>query len=355
VPFFSVCIPQFNRTSFLLEACRSLQAQRFRDFEVCISDDCSTDGREDEVLAWLQTSGLSFVHRRRSINGRYDANLRSAIDLASGRYCFLLGNDDVLRDPDTLGHLHEVISRSPSPDVVFTNFEDFTSGRVTRRVQRTGLVGSGPEVAAGSFRKFSFVSGVVLSTASAQSVATPVWDGSEMYQMYVGCRLIARGGLLLEADLVSVRKDVQLAEEQVDSYRLKQGPSSGIPIQPIPLRMLAALVCAAVVPQNASRRLAIELKVLVQYFAFLYPYWLFEYRRVQGWRFAAGVARAMRPARSLAGVSLTVPSRIVAAVTFAVSTIVGLAAPVRILRGLQQPATRLARRIGEWNIAANRP
>ena len=43
-PYFSVCVPQHNRTSFLLEALRVLAGQQFRDFEVCIADDWSTDG-----------------------------------------------------------------------------------------------------------------------------------------------------------------------------------------------------------------------------------------------------------------------------------------------------------------------
>ena len=30
-PFFSICIPQHNRTSFLIEVCRSLDAQTFRN------------------------------------------------------------------------------------------------------------------------------------------------------------------------------------------------------------------------------------------------------------------------------------------------------------------------------------
>jgi len=38
-PLFSICIPQHNRTSFLIEACKSLQSQTFTDFEICISDD----------------------------------------------------------------------------------------------------------------------------------------------------------------------------------------------------------------------------------------------------------------------------------------------------------------------------
>src|SRR5438445_5809273 len=90
-PFFSICIPQYNRTSFLIEACKTLIEQTFKSFEVCISDDCSTDGREEELLRCLEQSDLSFVYFRQGQNLRYDGNLRASIDLSEGQYCFLLG------------------------------------------------------------------------------------------------------------------------------------------------------------------------------------------------------------------------------------------------------------------------
>src|SRR5215469_255447 len=78
-PFFSICIPQYNRTSFLLKACESLRSQTFRSFEVCISDDCSTDGRRGDLLSYLQKSDLVFTYGVTPRNLRYDANLRNAI------------------------------------------------------------------------------------------------------------------------------------------------------------------------------------------------------------------------------------------------------------------------------------
>src|SRR4051812_12737947 len=110
-PFFSICIPQYNRTSFLIETCRSLSVQTFRQFEGCISDDCSTDGREAELIAFLQQSGMAFVYRKQKRNSRYDGNIRAAIGLARGQYCFLLGNDDALASAETLARVHADLER----------------------------------------------------------------------------------------------------------------------------------------------------------------------------------------------------------------------------------------------------
>src|SRR5688572_21181270 len=193
-PFFSICIPQYNRTSFIVEAIRSIARQRFRDCGICVSDDCSNDGREHEVRAALEASGLGFVFRRRDANGRYDKNLRSAMDLARGEFLLLLGNDDALKDETTAERIAERLRAHPDADVMLTNFEDFASGVMTRRVDGSRLVGSGPRAAVSVFRKFSFVSGIVLRRRAADLARTDAWDGTEMYQMYVGCRIIAAGG-----------------------------------------------------------------------------------------------------------------------------------------------------------------
>jgi glycosyltransferase involved in cell wall biosynthesis len=349
-PFFSICIPQYNRTSFLIEACRTLETQSFRDFEVCISDDCSNDGREADLLAYLESSGLSFVYKRRDRNGRYDANLRSALALAKGRYCFLLGNDDGLKAPETLQQVHDLLIQAPQAGVLFTNFEDFTTGQVVRKGRVTRLLGSGPDVAASVFRRFSFVSGLVLETARVEAEATSKWDGSEMYQMYLGCRMIASGAFALEADLVTIRKDIQVHGELVDSYARKSAPAvSGIPAQPIPLVQHARLVADAIGPYAAGGRTRVFLSVALQFLGFLYPYWLLEYRRVRSWRFAAGVARAMRPAHTLADIRLSWMARSLSVALYGVSTVIGLATPIGVLTVLHAPARRVARLVGEWS------
>jgi glycosyltransferase involved in cell wall biosynthesis len=42
----SICIPTFNRKHYLLEALASVFAQTYKDYEVVVVDDGSTDGTE---------------------------------------------------------------------------------------------------------------------------------------------------------------------------------------------------------------------------------------------------------------------------------------------------------------------
>ena len=357
-PFFSICVPQHNRTSFLVEAVRAIARQQFRDCEVCISDDCSTDGREHEVRAALEASGLAFRFDRRPTNGRYDKNLRSAMDLATGEYLVLRANDDALKDETTLRRMAELLNTYSTADVMVTNFEDFTTGVVNRRVEATGIVGSGPRVAVATFRKFSFVSGIVFRRREAERARTEAWDGSEMYQMYVGCRMIASGGDLLEADLSTIRKDIAVAGEGVDSFARKPREAlRGIPVQSIPVTRVAALVVSAIEPYLTTARQRTLAALMIQYYGFLYPYWLLTYRRVQSWRYAAGVARAFAPSRSLSACSVPLPSRALAWMSFLVSSIVGLAVPLTTSAWLFQPArwaARTAANLGRPLVRAGR-
>jgi len=355
VPYFSVCIPQFNRTSFLLRVLQSLEDQDTRDFEVCVSDDCSTDGRWTEVLEFLRHSTMAFAYGRAERNARYDGNLRQAMALGTGRYLFLLGNDDVLKDGHVLSALRAAMGRAGEPAVVFTNFEEFSSGVPVRRVRQTGVIGSGPDIAAASFRKFSFLSGVVLAAAPTRGLSTAKWDGSEMYQMYVGSRMIAEGGRVLDVDLIAIRKDLEIPGEQVDSYaRRPRAVLRAIPEQRLPFDRMGRLVFDAIVsaPQRVPTRVAC--RVVVQYLGFQYLYWLLEYRRVQSWRFAAGVSRAMRPGRSLVGVDLSRVARMCAAGVYAGATVVGLTLPLSAVGRMREPATRLARRISALGASTSR-
>ena len=126
-PFFSICIPQYNRFFHLGLAIETLGSQTFRNFEICISDDNSPDSGEQDIKALCRKLDLKLVYKRQEKNLRYDGNIRAAIGLASGRYCLLHGNDDCLKSADTLQRLYEEIKRHDYPDVVVTNFEDWES------------------------------------------------------------------------------------------------------------------------------------------------------------------------------------------------------------------------------------
>jgi hypothetical protein len=306
-PFFSICIPQYNRTDFLIKACRSLSCQDFGKFEICISDDCSTDLKEATLLDYLRNSGLTYVYVKTERNLRYDGNLRNAIALSVGEYLVLMGNDDGMSDAAVLRAVHDEILRFCPVEVAITNYRELLSGRVYRRVTKTGVLGSGPATAVASFRNYSFVSGIILKGDLARQAATEILDGSEMYQMYLGTRMIAAGGRLLGIDRVCVDKDLQIGGQTVDSYRaLTRLHPCPIVERPLPMGELLHVVAAGLGSEDATKGGEEDLiRVAKQLYRFTYPFWAIEYRVSQSWRFALGVYLALRPTRIANGLTFS--------------------------------------------------
>ena len=79
-PFFSVCIPQFNRTDHLLVALRTIAAQRLRDVEICISDDVSPEGRHQDIVQCLEETGLDVEPLELLVNRQHEYD-HGSVDL----------------------------------------------------------------------------------------------------------------------------------------------------------------------------------------------------------------------------------------------------------------------------------
>lgn len=345
-PFFSICIPQHNRTSFIIEACRSLAIQTFKDFEVCISDDCSTDGRQEELIDYLRRSGLSFVYERQRTNRRYDANLRASMDLAAGRYCFLLGNDDRLASEAVLSDLHALLERLGPAGAVITNFEECADAKPFRRISGTGVLGAGPDTAAAHFRNYSFVSGIILDAEKSREFRTTEWDGSEMYQMFLGSRIVSSGSALIGFDKIAIQRNIQIADEKVDSYLRPKDPDP-VSIREIklPLNDLGRLVADAVLPYvPPAKKQKMIRKIFFQIFLFTYAFWIFEYRRIRSWKYACGVCIGMRPASILRGVEVSAFSRLLLDFVYTLVTATGWLIPPFLFFGLQPVLYSMAKR-----------
>lgn len=110
-PFFSIVIPTYNRASDLQFALYCIFRQSFSDFEVVISDNCSTDNTK-AVVQMLKNKKIRYSRAKKAVGNAL--NMERAIKMAQGEYVFLHSDDDFLLYKHSLGEIHkEIIKNNP--------------------------------------------------------------------------------------------------------------------------------------------------------------------------------------------------------------------------------------------------
>ncbi len=107
----SICIPTYNRKTYLGQTLESIRAQTYQDYEIVIVDDGSTDGTE-EMISQLPYK----VTYSRQENAGVAAASNRLIDLARGQYIAFVHSDDVLM-PDAIERMVRVM-KAESEDVI---------------------------------------------------------------------------------------------------------------------------------------------------------------------------------------------------------------------------------------------
>jgi glycosyltransferase involved in cell wall biosynthesis len=113
VPTVSVCISTYNRENYLKETLQSVFAQTYKDYEIVIVDDGSTDGTGEMIK---QLGCNIRYHWQR--NGGDAAAKNKLIELASGEYITFLDSDDLLM-PDAVERMMTVMQQEAEPVIVY--------------------------------------------------------------------------------------------------------------------------------------------------------------------------------------------------------------------------------------------
>ena len=101
VPAVSIGMPVYNGERYIREALDSLLAQTFKDFELIISDNCSTDGTSDICKEYTsRDSRVRFIRQDKNIGAI--ANFKFLLEQASGDFFMWAACDDYLENNNYL-------------------------------------------------------------------------------------------------------------------------------------------------------------------------------------------------------------------------------------------------------------
>lgn len=128
MPKISVIIPVFNLEEYIAECLNSLLEQTFRDYEIIIVDDGSTDQSGAVCRKYAET--FSFVRYFRQQNSGVSAARNRGLELAKGELITFVDGDDAVSG-FYLEHLVRIIANDADLGVVgyTSKFEELDGGR----------------------------------------------------------------------------------------------------------------------------------------------------------------------------------------------------------------------------------
>lgn len=89
----TIAIPTFNRSRYIGKAIESVLEQTYQDFELLVIDNASTDNTEDVVHSFVDKR-IRYVKNEKNIG--IIGNWNKCVQLSSGKYLTILGDDDIL-------------------------------------------------------------------------------------------------------------------------------------------------------------------------------------------------------------------------------------------------------------------
>ncbi len=99
IPKVTVQICTYNRENFIKQAIDSVLSQSFTDFEIIITDDCSTDNTEKVVNSYTDKR-IKYIKNETNLG--IAKNRNKSLKMSNGEYIAVLDSDDYWIDKDKL-------------------------------------------------------------------------------------------------------------------------------------------------------------------------------------------------------------------------------------------------------------
>lgn len=212
-PLLTVCIPAYNRADYLSPLLDSILKQDEQDYEILICEDQSPERHEIAAIVsrYCAESPGKIRYRENAQNLGYDGNIRELVQHASGQYCVFMGNDDLMC-AGALTTIADLIRRHPECGVVvrtYATFDESSDGlkQVFRYFPNELVIPAGARAISTAFRRSVVIPGMVIHRDSAACLATPDFDGSLLYQLYLVGLVLSEKSVVFTPEVIALRRD----------------------------------------------------------------------------------------------------------------------------------------------------
>lgn len=114
----SVIIPSYNRIKYIEDAIASIEEQSYRDYEIIVVDDGSTDGSFELLEGFSKSGRISLYSHANNQNRGQSASINLGIMHATGSFVAVLDSDDYFA-PDKLARQVSFLEKNHNVGMVY--------------------------------------------------------------------------------------------------------------------------------------------------------------------------------------------------------------------------------------------
>ena len=139
-PLISIILPSYNKEKMLLKSIRSIQNQSFKNIEIIIVNDCSTDNSKKIFEYLLETDPRIRIFHHLKNMGAWRSRL-DGILYSRGKYIIAFDTDDLYEDNYILEDIYNLMEKYNLDSLKFLfrvikNFEKLEIVRIPRHVEK---------------------------------------------------------------------------------------------------------------------------------------------------------------------------------------------------------------------------
>ena len=179
-PLFSIIIPVYNVEKYLSTCLKSVLVQAFKDYEILLIDDGSTDSSGEICDSYCEKYPNRIRVHHKQNQGLISAR-RAGLSFATGTYVCFLDSDDCW-EKDTLSQLYKVISQENADVIMFCWKLIDQNGTIIKNAIPGAFFASGPVDKASVFDVL--ISSTVLNSLCLKCCKLSLFDIETDYSRY---------------------------------------------------------------------------------------------------------------------------------------------------------------------------